>query len=133
MAWKFFESPVILPKWLIAWGLNPGRLGASLTHYLETISPFLSIVNIKLKYVTLNTAYATDERFLPESIPVIINGYSVHFLSYYKLVLLIDLHKQLLFATGKDPARTFSDIWSMIRSIHSSGLVTYLVSVLNPR
>ena len=31
------------------------------------------------------------------------------------LVLLIDLHKQLLFAAGKDPAQSFSDIWSIFR------------------
>ena len=31
-------SPVILPKLLIAWGLNPGRLGAIPTPYFDTFS-----------------------------------------------------------------------------------------------
>ena len=48
--------------------------------------------------------------FLPGSLPVSMNGYGVPFLSYYILVLLIDLHKQLLFPAGKDPVRSFSDI-----------------------
>ena len=48
--------------------------------------------------------------FLPGSLPVFINGYGVPFLSYYILVLLIDLDKQLLLAAGKDPTLSFSDI-----------------------
>ena len=59
------------------------------------------------------------------------------FLSYYRpmLALLIDLHKQLPFAAGKDPARSFSDI----AGIHDSTFrvmgwfVTYLVNARNPR
>ena len=40
--------------------------------------------------------------------PVFINGYGVPFLScYFMLVLLTDLHKQLLFAAGKDPLGPF--------------------------
>ena len=33
---RFRIPPVILPKPLMRWGLNPGRLGASPTRYLET-------------------------------------------------------------------------------------------------
>ena len=71
-----------------------------------------SMVNIQLKYVTLNTTDAFNRTaiFLPGGLPVYINGYGVPFLIYYMLVLLIDLHKQLLFATGKDPTLYFSDI-----------------------
>ena len=34
-----------------------------------------------------------------------INDYSVPSLSYYILILLIDPHKQLLFAAGREPAQ----------------------------
>ena len=62
--------------------------------------------------VTLNTTYAFNRSaiFLPDGLPVFINGYGVPFLCYYMLVLLIDLHKQLLLAAGKDPALSFLDI-----------------------
>ena len=51
----------------------------------------------------LNTTYAFNRSviFLPGSLPVFSNGYDVPFLSFYMLVLLIDLHKQLLFAARK--------------------------------
>ena len=70
------------------------------------------MVNIQLKYVKLNTTYAFNRPAisLTDSLPVFINGYGVPFLSYYMLVLLIDLHKQLLFAARKDPSQSFSDI-----------------------
>jgi hypothetical protein len=52
---KFFVSPVILPKLLIAWGLNPGWTGASPTRYLDYLPDYKTMVNIQLKYITLNT------------------------------------------------------------------------------
>ena len=66
------------------------------------------IVNIKIKYVTLNHLYYLRIKqiidfFSPGGLPVFINGYGVPFLSYYMLVLLIDPRKQLLFAAGKTP------------------------------
>ena len=51
-------SPVFLPKTLTAWGLNPGRPGANLTRYLETLPDYKPMVNIQLIYVTRNTTYA---------------------------------------------------------------------------
>ena len=65
--------------------------------------------NIKCKYVTLNTTYSFRRSaiLVPGGLPVFINGYVVPFLIYYMLVLLIDLNKQLLFASGKHPARSF--------------------------
>ena len=73
---------------------------------------FQNMVNIHLKYVTLKSTYAFNGLviFLPDGLPVFINGHGVLFLSYYMLVILIDLHKQLLFAAGKDPAQSFSGI-----------------------
>ena len=56
------------------------------------------------------TTYALNRSaifFLPGGLPVFINGYGVPFLSYYMLVLLIDPHKQLLFAAGKTPLGPF--------------------------
>ena len=48
--------------------------------------------------------HETDQQlFLPGGLPVFINAYSVPFLSYYMLILLIDPHKQFLFAAGKTP------------------------------
>ena len=62
-----------------------------------------------LRLILLN--HTKDRRFfLSGGLPVFMNGSGVPFLSYYMLVLLIDLHKQLRFAAGKDPARSFSDI-----------------------
>ena len=63
-------------------------------------------------FVTLNTTNAFKRLviLLPGGLPVFINSYGVPFWSYYMLVLFIDLHKQLLFASGKDPAQSFSDI-----------------------
>ena len=64
------------------------------------------------------------------------NGYGVPFLSHYMLVLLIDLHKQLLFPAGVDPARSFSDIFGHLIDDSTftvySTLVTYLVNARNP-
>ena len=53
-----------------------------------------------LRLITYTT-YALNRFFLSGGLPVFINGYSVPFLSYCMLVLLIDPHKQLLFAAGK--------------------------------
>ena len=102
-------SPVFLPKTLTAWGLNPGRPGANPTRYLETLPDYKPMVKIQLIFVTRNTTYAFNRSaiFLPDGLPVFINGYGVPFLSYYMLVLLIDLHKQLLFTIGKYLARPF--------------------------
>ena len=94
-----------------------------------------SMDNIQLKYVTLSTTYAFNRStiFLPGGLPVFINGYGVPSLScYYMLALLIDLHKQLLFAAGKDPLgpfRTFDPRFN----VHGSGLVPYLVNARYPR
>ena len=72
------------------------------------------MVNIQLKYVKLNTTYAFNRSAisLPDSLLVFINGYGVAFLSFYMLVPTphIDLHRQLLFTSGKDPALSFMDI-----------------------
>jgi hypothetical protein len=77
----------------------------------DYLPEFKATVNVTVKYVTLNTTYSFRRSaiLLQGSLPVFINGYGVPFLIYYMLVLLIDLHKQLLFASGKDPAQSFSD------------------------
>ena len=85
-------------------------------HDTSRLSPWLQIHGqYSIKYVTLNTTYAfkRSAMFLSGGLPVFINGYGVPFWSYYMLVLP-HLHKQLLFAAGKDPALPFTNIWSMI-------------------
>ena len=54
----------------------------------------------------LNATYSLKRSaiLLPGSLPVFFNGYGIPILSYYMLLLLIDLRKQLLFAPGTDPA-----------------------------
>ena len=57
--------PVILPKLLIRWGLNPGRLGTSLTLYLKTISLITnirSILNLNMLRLIL-LMHSKDLRF----------------------------------------------------------------------
>ena len=93
-------------------GIEPRVTGSKSNTLTQDYLPdFKSMVNIKLKYITLNTTYVFTRSaiFLPGSLPVFTNCHSVPFLSYYIRVLLIDLHK-LLFATGYDPVRSFSDI-----------------------
>ena len=71
----------------------------------DYLPDYKTMVNIQLKYDTPNTTYAFNRSaiFLPGSLPVFINGYSVPFSSYYMLVLLIDLHKQLCSPLEKNP------------------------------
>ena len=66
--------------------------------------------NVLCLILLMNSTHLRGSLFLPGSLLVSITGYGVPFVSYYMLVILIDLHKQLLFAAGKDPARSFSDI-----------------------
>ena len=66
----------------------------------DHLPDYKTIVNIQLKYVMLNTVMHSTDGVFFFGLPVFINGYGVPFLSYYMLVLLIDLHKQLLFAAG---------------------------------
>ena len=79
------------------------------TRNLETISLITkrwSIFNLNmLRFILLMQLKDINARR-----PVFFNGYGVPFLSYYMLVFLIDLHKQLLFSAGKDPAPYFSEI-----------------------
>ena len=62
-----------------------------------------------LRLILMHYAFNRSVICLPGSLPVFMNGYGVPFLSYYMLVLL-DLHKQLLFTAGKYPTLSFSDI-----------------------
>ena len=67
-------------------GIEPRTTGCkSNTLTRDYLPAFKSMVNIKLKYVTLNTTYAFNRSpiFVPGSLPVSINGYGVPFLSYY--------------------------------------------------
>ena len=104
-------------------GIEPQTTGCkSDTLPRDNLPGFKPTDIIEFKYVMLNATYSFRRSviLLPGSLPVFINVYGVPFLIYYMLVLLTDLHMQLLFASGKDPARSFSDIGSMIR--HSQGL-----------
>ena len=106
----FLISPVIFPYSLLE-GIKPWTTGCKSDMLPQDYLPdYEFAVNITFNYVTLNTTYSFKGLaiLLPGGLPVFINVYGVPFLSM--LVFLIDLHKQLLFAAGKDPARSFSDI-----------------------
>ena len=89
-------------------GIEPQKTGCKSDTLTQDYLPdSKSLVNIQLKCVMVNTTYAFHRSvfFLPGGLPVFINGYGVSFLSYYMLVLLIDLHKQLRSVLG--PYRIF--------------------------
>ena len=101
-------------------GIEPRTTGCKSDTLTRDYLPALkSMVNIILKYVTLNTTHAFNRSpiFVSGSLSVSIIGYGVPLLSYYMRVLLIDLHKygKPLEKIPLGPFRTFSDIWSMIR------------------
>ena len=77
-------------------GIEPRTTGCKSDTLTRDYLPALkSMVNIILKYVTLNTTHAFNRSpiFVSGSLSVSIIGYGVPFLSYYMRVLLIDLHK----------------------------------------
>ena len=77
----------------------------------DYLHDYKNMVNIQIKYVTLNTTYAINgSAIFFCGLPVFLMVTVFPFFVIIDLLIdLIDLHKQLLFIAGK-PALSFSDI-----------------------